>query len=203
MKALLFVAFLAGSSIATLADNNLLKNGDFASGSARWEGDGHIADSGGGNRGAPAPATKGIVVKLRHLDWTKVTQDFDGRWGKYTATITYSVSPDFKLSTKAEDYINLAQKLNLYLKAFDGTPGQWVFIINDPAGKRFHPVKIAPKIAPSGIQTITATVNVAAPPIKPGAEPVTGNGQGTKGFYLAFPPGEGTITLQSISLDVQ
>ena len=67
------------------ASKNLLKNGDFSSGINHWEGDCHTPDSSSFDPTAAAP-TSGVVVKLRHADWTKVTQDFDGKIGEYVAT---------------------------------------------------------------------------------------------------------------------
>ena len=187
MKTLILVAFLA-SSLALMADNNLLKNGDFSSGINFWDGDCRTPDSGAVDFNTPAATSTGVVVRLRHLDWTKVTQDFDGNIGDYIATISYSVSPDLKFSDKAEDYQNITEKSELTrLKDLKSDPGQWVLIINDLGILRYTYWKIVPKIA-AGIQTVNAHVKLDSDATE------------KKGFYLLFPPGEGTITLHSITL---
>ena len=86
---------LAASTVA-LADDNLLRNGDFSNGISHWDGDLHPPDSGGGDIAAPESQTSGAVIKLRKDEWSKITEDFEGRTGDYTLTINYSISDDLQ-----------------------------------------------------------------------------------------------------------
>jgi hypothetical protein len=188
MKKLVIVLVLL-SLINVRADTNLLQNGDFSDGIAHWEGDCHSPDSDSVDlSAASAPPTTGIVVKLRHSDWTKVTQDFDGNIGEYLLTLNYSFSPGLKFSTNPDDYQNVPAKEGFSLfRSFDSDPGSWVIILSDLGAARFSYWKIAPNMT-AGAQRALATVHLDS------------DDTHKKGFCLLFPPGDGIITLQSISL---
>jgi hypothetical protein len=188
MKIFALVLFLAGISVAS-ADDNLLRNGDFSSGLSHWEGDCHTVGSSTFDDSITSPPTAGIIVKLRHSDWSKVTQDFDGKVGVYTLTINYSVSPDLKFSDRIDDYTNVTGRLELAdLKPFDGNIGEWSLIITDLGANRYTFWKITPKPSASGTQTVNVQVHLDSDDYQ------------KKGFFLAFPPGTGFINLQSITL---
>ncbi len=188
MKTLALVFFLAGFSVAT-ADDNLLRNGDFSSGLSHWEGDCHTVASSTFDDSITSPPTTGVIVKLRHSDWSRVTQDFPGKVGVFTLTINYSVSPDIKFSDRADDYTNVPGRLDLNeLKPFDGAPGQWSVIVTDVGANRYTSWQITPKPGATGTQTVSAQVHLDS------------NDYQNKGFFLAFPPGAGYINLQSITL---
>lgn len=182
--ALIFLASMA----PVLADTNLLKNGNFENGINHWEGDCHTPDSSTFDPSVTAPAS-GVVVKLRHSDWTQVTQDFDGKVGIYRLSVTYTVSPGLKFSDRPDDYINVPGKLGYSrLRAFTGHLGNWVAIVNDLGAMHYTYWDITPKIDAPGAQTLTLRVQLDS------------NDDEKKGFYLVFPPGDGFITLQNISL---
>ena len=97
MKTLFVLFLLMGGSIAFADDENLLRNGDFSSGIAEWHGDCHGIGSATDDTGA----TSGIIVKLRSSEWTKVTQDFDGKAGNYLLTVVYTLGSGTTFSSKA------------------------------------------------------------------------------------------------------
>jgi hypothetical protein len=186
MKKLLLLGFLA-SSLTAFADDGLLQNGDFSNGLAEWEGDLHSAGSASDTSGA----TSGVVVKMR-TDWTKISQDFDGKAGNYLLTITYTVTPDFSLSDKKDDYVNVPGQLELTrLTSFDSPPGQWVIIINDLAVMQYTYWLVTPSTG-TGVQTVQRTVQLQS-----------SEAGGEKGFFLGFPPGNGSINILGISLKPQ
>lgn len=189
MKTLLLLVFLAGIS-AAVADDNLLQNGDFSRGIAHWEGDCHTPDSDVVDLSSnPTGNSSGVIVKLRHGDWSKMSQDFDGKVGEYLLTLTYSVSPDFKFSTRADDYVNTPAKIGLTaFLAFNTAPGEWVLFVTDMGAGHCSYWTISPKTNAPGVQKITTRVNLDS------------GDSAKKGFYLAFPPGEGFVTLQGITL---
>lgn len=192
MKKLAFFLILALPAVVLAddgdGDKNLLKNGDFSSGINHWEGDCHTPDSSSFDPTATAP-TSGVIIKLRHSDWTKVTQDFDGKIGEYIATVTYTVSPDLKFSTKQDDYIAVPGKLGFTrLSNFDSPPGDWILFINDLGAMHYTYWRITPKVDAPGAQKLTVQIQLDS------------DDSEKKGFFLAFPPGDGFITLQSIEL---
>jgi hypothetical protein len=144
MRLLLPGVLVLALALPLHADNNLLRNGDFSLGLADWVGDCHTPEANSDDLTQTAVPT-GVVVKLRHFDWTKMTQDFDGKAGDYQVTVTYSVSPDLKFSTKAEDYQNIPGKVGFNrLSAFGSNPGTWILIVNDLGNLRFNYWKITP-----------------------------------------------------------
>ena len=187
MKILALLVFLAGVT-AAVADDNLLKNGDFSNGITYWEGDCHTADGIALDLGE-APTTSGIIVKLRSFEWTKVTQDFDGNIGEYLLTITYAASSNMKFSDNPKDYTNVPAQLGFSrLRPFSSTPGDWVVIVNDLGAMHYTYWKISPHMGASGVQTLRLRVHLDS------------DASQKKGFYLIFPPGEGIINLLGLTL---
>jgi hypothetical protein len=185
MKTLFLLLFLAGASVALADDANLLKNGDFSSGIAEWHGDCHSIGSATDDTGA----TSGIIVKLRSHDWTKVTQDFDGKAGNYLLTVIYTLGAGTTFSQKPEDYSNVSGGLGLGgMSPFASTPSKWVVLISDTGTRHVSGWKVTPRLDTSGTQTLKADVWLNS------------GDSFRKGFFLGFPPGEGSINLQSITL---
>ena len=184
MKTLALLLLLAGASTA-FADTDLLQNGDFADGISHWEGDCHSV----GSASDDSSATTGVVIKLRDGDWTKISQDFDGKVGNYTLTVTYTVTPDIKFSLRPEDYKSTTLKMGLIgLVAASTTPGEWCVVVVDSGIHMYDYWQVSPKLDPNGVQKIMLKVDLGS-----GADH-------KKGFYLGFPPGSGSINLQSITL---
>ena len=188
MKTLPLLFLLITGAIAT-ADQNMLKNGDFSGGINHWEGDCHSISSTTFDSATVNPPTTGVIVKLRGSDWTKVTQNFDGKMGKYLLTVKYTVSPDLKFSSRTDNYDNIPSRLELArLVPFGVNVGQWAIVVTDYGADRYTYWKITPKIDPSATQTATCNVHIDS------------DATNTKTFCLGFPPGNGYMTLQSISL---
>jgi hypothetical protein len=189
MKTLFLLCFIAGSSLV-LADDaptltNILSNGDFSSGLSHWDGDCHTA----GNVADDSGATSGLVVQLRNGDWTKMGQDFEGKSGDYILTITYIPSTGLTMSTRPDDYTNTPLKMELNgLGPVSTMVGKWCIMVVDSGISRYEYWQVTPSLSGSGLQTIKAHVTLHS------------DDEHEKGFYLGFPPGNGTINLQSISL---
>jgi hypothetical protein len=183
MKTLALLLFLVGGS-AALADTDLLQNGKFVDGISHWDGDCHSP----GSSSDDSNATTGAVVKLRSGEWTKINQDFDGKTGTYLLTITYTSSPDLKFSQRTEDYANAPLKMGLAaLGPFNASLAKWCLIVVDTGIHRYNYWEITPTLS-TGVQTIKTTVQLNS------------DQSFKKGFFLGFPPGEGSINLQSITL---
>ena len=74
------------------------------------------------------------------------------------------------------------------LSPFDGTEGRWEVIVNDLGAMHYRYWPITPNLTDSGVQTVKTHV------------PLDSDDTDKKGFYLIFPPGHGSINIQSISL---
>ncbi len=85
----------------------VLKNANFSDGTTYWHGDVKPAASDLSNDLITNPSdAKGIMIELHSTSWTSVTQELRAKVAPPSAvlTITYQVSPDFKLSNRGEDY---------------------------------------------------------------------------------------------------
>jgi len=192
MKTLLLALLVLACTLPLQADN-WIQNGDFVDGITHWHGDGRSpADYAGDNPMVkPDPFTsKGLIIPLRHFDWTKVAQDFKGKIASGILTITYMVSPDLAFSTKADDYVNMPEKIHYNgWKPFNTSPGDWIIFVADfgsvPARGSYYMLK--PKLGSSDPQTYRAKIS--------GLTPLE-----DKTFTLAFPPGTGTVVILNVSL---
>ncbi len=186
MKKLILFIFLAAPLMAR-ADTNLFRNGDFSNGISHWEGDCHTPEAATQDLSSTPPPS-GVVVKLRHEIWTRVTQDFDGKIGQYVLTVTYTISPDLKFSTQRDNYTDIPSKLDIAGWApFECNPGQWMIVLWDAGAMHYGLWRFSPK-SDSGLQTATAQVQLDS------------DDSVKKTVYLIFPPGEGSINLRSISM---
>jgi hypothetical protein len=201
MKTLALFLLLAGATAALADNNNLLRNGDFSSGIAEWEGDCHSLTSEEATPdlsanpldAATATAAQGVIVKLRSQDWTKMYQDFEGKAGKYLLTISYSLSSDAKFSTSRQDYADIPAATGFSrFDSFSGTPGKWIVIVNDLGSMRFTYWEVAPQSS-SGAATQTFTAQVT----------LNSGDEEQKSLCLIFPPGAGQVTLKSVTLAPQ
>ena len=184
MKTLFVLFLLMGGSIAFADDENLLRNGDFSSGISHWEGNCHTPGSATDDMGA----TSGVIVKLRSGDWTKINQDFEAKPGNYILTITYTVSQGLTLSSRPEDYVGLPSKMGvaLWMMVHQPDPGEWLVLVVDTGVNFYTHWRLTPKLDPSGVQTVRLNVSLNS------------TDSFKKGFFLGFPPGSGTINIQSI-----
>ena len=76
----------------------VIKEGDFASGGANWQGDGR-----------PDPSGKGLAVTLNPSAWTRVYQTFTGdQRTLYSIEVTYRLSPGLTVSQNPSDYTDIS-----------------------------------------------------------------------------------------------
>jgi hypothetical protein len=191
MKALA-MTLLAFALALPLHADNLLQNGDFTDGITHWHGDGRSpADFASDNPLASSDpfTSKGLIIPLKHLDWTKVAQDFKGKSASGVMTITYMVSPDLAFSTKPDDYVNMPDHIGYDAwQAFNTPPGQWIVFLSDFGSAHGTYYEIKPKLGSSDVQTYREPVR--------GLTPFE-----DKTITLAFPPGSGTLVILSVSLE--
>jgi hypothetical protein len=190
MKTLLFALLCLACTLPLRADN-WLENGDFTDGIDHWYGNGRSpADFASDNPLASSDpfTSKGLIIPLKDMDWTKVAQDFKGKIASGVLSITYMVSPDLAFSNKREDYVNMPDHIGYDgWQAFNTPPGQWIIFISDFGSSRGSYYMLKPKLGSSDPQTYRARVS--------GLTPLE-----DKTLTLAFPPGTGTIVILNVSL---
>ena len=189
MKQLLVLVWLGLAPVSLTDNNNLLQNGDFSSGIAHWEGDYKTikAVSSSGPFSSTAPMT-GALVKLGSA-WSKVTQNFSAKVGDYVLTVKYALLPNLKFSTNPEDYGRVSTLLALpNVGGFGARTGQWCIIVFDASTGHSTFWKITPSHGSSG-QIFTCHIHLDSD-----------NDQEDRTLVLAFPPGNGSINLQNVSL---
>ena len=173
--------------------DNIIENSDFATGIDHWYGGGRSpADFANDNPlgGSDPFLSKGLIIPLKHMDWTHVAQDFKGKIASGTLTITYKISPDFAFSTKADDYVGIPAHIRYDLwQPFNTEPGTWMCLLSDFGGTPHGTyIQIKPKPGSSDVQTMRTRVS--------GLTPLE-----NKTITLAFPPGTGTLVVLSVTLD--
>jgi hypothetical protein len=189
MKKLALALLLLAPLTPAWAGDDLLENSDFSDGINHWYGNCKTpAEVLSEDADAPiSPTATGLVVKLRHNDWTKVTQDFEAKPGSLALSMTYSVSAGLTFSTRPDDYTNVPGSIGFSAwAAFASQPGQWVMMLCDIASGHATFWKITPKPG-----TAPQTYNTAFDGMKSDER---------KTICLAFPPGDGLIIFQKISL---
>jgi hypothetical protein len=170
-----------------------LKNSDFTDGLNGWEGDVEMASTAEDALAAPtlgetAPSqAPGVVIKLSRTDWTHVTQDFVPKAGQGTLTIVYKFSDDLAFSSNSKDYVNMPTLLGLGVEPFNITPGHFLAMFFAPTKTKVFYIDIAPETG-SPSQTFKTQIKHLA------------RNMGET-LYLAFPPGEGTVTLLQVGLE--
>jgi len=190
MKTFTLVALVFALALPLRADN-WLENGDFTDGLSHWHGGGRSpADFASDNplQASDPFTSKGLIIPLKHLDWTKVAQDFKGKSASGVMTITYMVSNDFAFSDKDDDYKNMPDHIGYDAwAAFNTLPGNWVVFLSDFGSSHGTYYEIKPKLGSTGVQTFHARII--------GLTPLA-----DKTITLAFPPGTGMLVVLSVSL---
>jgi hypothetical protein len=195
MRSLLFALVTLVCAIPLHADN-ALQNGDFTDGSNHWEGDGKTPDEYAQDNPSAAsdPLTsKGIIIELKPNSWSRISQDFNGAQGThYALHITYKVSPGTTLSNRADDYTNIASLIR-----FEGyenygflsiEPGHiWIMVKDFEESGGGYQERFAPNLGTTEIQKIDDPGLPMAP-------------SGRKITTVAFPPGNGTFVILSVSI---
>lgn len=187
MKQLLVLSWLYLAPVALADDNNLLQSGDFSSGIAHWKGAYETIQAASGPSSSMAPTT-GALVKLGST-WSKITQNFSAKIGDYVLSVKYALLPDLRFSTNPEDYGRVSTLLALpNVGAFGARIGQWCVIVFDTDTGNSTFWRITPSRG-SMSQTFTCRIHLDSD-----------NDQGGRTLVLAFPPGNGSINLQAVSL---
>ena len=191
------------------APGEVLKNATFSDGTTYWHGDCKPAGSNSStDLTTSASSTSGLMVELHSTSWTKVTQELRSKPAPASSilTITYQVSPDFKLSDRTEDYGNCGPGAGFEGANIPSLPGKLVAFIDVPPVSRasISPYGEITKVkiyndhvtyayitpaADQSPQTFTATMR----PHPPTAE-------SHQTVCLTIPPGSGSITFTKISL---
>jgi hypothetical protein len=153
----------------------LIRDGNFAGG-MYWEGD-----------GGADPSGRGLAVRLNPSSWTRVYQAFSGDAGTiYSIEVTYRLSPGLTLSQDPADYANISERLEISgFEKFSSEgipPGNFYGTIGDPNSTTISCEFFAPQLGSTDVQDYQHTY-----------PPIPANGNNT--FALAFPPGNGTVTL--------
>jgi hypothetical protein len=165
--------------VRSIPVGGLVKEGDFASGGLNWEGD-----------GGSGPGGKGVEVKLNPSAWTRVYQTFAGdQRTLYSIEVTYRFSPGLAVSQNPSDYAEISKRLQIpgfeRYGSIGISPGEFYGTIGDPTSKSITCEVYSPQYGSTAVQDYQHTY-AAIPP----------NGNNT--FALAFPPGTGTVTLQTV-----
>ena len=157
----------------------VVKEGDFASGGASWQGDGKADPSG-----------KGLAVTLNPSSWTRVYQTFPGdQRTAYSIEVTYRLSPGLTVSQNPSDYTDITKRIQI--PDFDKygsiglSPGDFYGTIGDPTSPSMSMELFSPRYGTTDVQDYQHTY-----------PPVPANGNDT--FAVAFPPGTGTVTLLTV-----
>jgi hypothetical protein len=184
MKFYALFLLMAVAPCAWAAAADVLQNGNFADGLSHWNGDCRAPDVTGAN------AASGASVELGE-EWTKFTQIFDAPKGHYVVSITFVLTPGTAFAGEVKDYRKVPKKLGFSaLKEFRLKRGEFCFIVTDAAAKRFAYCGVKPLRNDSASQTVTGELPLDQP-----ADQQT--------FCVAFPPGHGVVTVQSVSMTAQ
>jgi hypothetical protein len=174
---------IAASPLFARAD--ILANGNFSDGTAHWRGDGHDLSDG----------SPGIIIQLDPSKWTQISQTFNTRENALDFSVSFQTSSDFSLSTDPNSTIgnilSIADLADMTGTRFKNSihvdSGLWLLMVVDPAEAMMTYYKIKTKPGSTDVQTTkNAVPRLVA--------------HENKTIFLAFPPGQGTITLLNIAL---
>jgi hypothetical protein len=172
------------------AEPDILLNSNFAEGHAHWKGDAldiETPDAPKLMRAAVTTTPAGVAIKLKRDQWTKIFQTFIVRDPKLFYTVTFRLSPDYKLISQNNDDTSSADFTDVEaINAAIPLPEQnWTLLLagGSTAQRALHP-DLNKRSEPQSISGRLSDLN-------PGIEAV---------LVIAFPPGKGTVTLSSISL---
>jgi hypothetical protein len=184
VKLLLLVLVLA-VGMARASATDILANGDFANGSAHWDGD-RVTDTDATN----------LVITLKHDTWTKISQVFHSADSALKVHVSYTLS---------EDCTFLPQN---GMAGFSLTDG----VIKDITGQQIANIGMSP-IPMGGFLSVIVDLtkplvfsSILGGKVNTDTQTASGffydlNPNEEKTFYLAFPPGKGTVTLTGIVLE--
>jgi hypothetical protein len=176
----------------TLRADNYLQNGDFSAGTDHWRGDGKTpADMAPSDPFAkPDPLlSKGLIIPLKDRQWTKITQNFRTKTNRLIMTVVYVLSPGLTFSDRDEDYTDIPKQIdNELYRPFNLGKHQWLALFTDFGnGAKGTYYRLNTKLGSTEIQVIRAPVSQLSP-------------LEDEVLTIAFPPGQGNVVLQNISL---
>jgi len=198
---LVIALFLVVAFSFPTSASDLLLNGDFHDGTTHWHGDGEAVDG-----------TPGLVIRLRKDRWTAVCQRFSAEAKNLKLKVTYSISDGSTLLAKGSSdelipsfsatALERATGLANHIYETAMHPGEWLAMTVDPSGYNSgsHPVYVNNRYNDDD----SSSGNNGSDP----GNPRTFSTVLYHYMYfqdsslcLAFPPGEGTVTITNVELD--
>jgi hypothetical protein len=172
----------APPSPPSIPATSLVQNGDFSQGIANWEGDA---------KPAVAP-DKGITIRLDPVAWTRVYQTFpSGSGTQFSIQVNYKLSPGMYTSDDPANCADITQKINLvgfeHYHSQTVKPHQFYGTLGNPSDTFISSEVYDPDFSTADVQNYQHTY----PPIPASPQKI---------FCLAFPPGNGTVTLLGIAV---
>ena len=183
LKPLIAGLFLALGLPLSVHSTELIQNGNFSAGTDSWHGD--VTDSTSPDS-LGAPSTTGFTLPLSSDHWTKIYQDFNSSPGQLQVTVMYKYSPDTTFSTNKDDYHNVSGSIGYNAWKRFGIPvGNWCLFLSDFGPDKGKYFKIHSKVGSDQVQGFTAHS------VERDSE--------RKTITLAFPPGQGSVTILLVS----
>ena len=175
---------------------DIILNGDFHDGTTHWHGDGQAVDG-----------TPGLSIELKSDRWTAVYQRFSAECKTFKLKITYSISDDCTLLTKksADDLVpsftsialERATGLANHIYDVEMQSGQWVVMAVDPSGYNTSQQTVYLNNRYGGDGSSSSGSDVGNPRTFTATMYHYAYFQ-DQSLCLAFPPGQGTITITKI-----
>lgn len=190
MKTFVFSLLVLACVIIPLRAD-ILVNGNFADGKAHWRGDAQPLDQ----SDLSNPTTSaGVTITLKKDKWTKIYQVFTTKEKKLQYSITFKLSSDYGLDQSYDNsstggFVPRSPGLDdiegIYPLSLYWWKNSWILVPYELGS--YSEIYLKPDVQKPDTQTLTGTIHGFV-------------GDTEKILLIAFPPGEGTITLQNISL---
>jgi hypothetical protein len=187
LSGLALALLLTVLSTSMIRADDIILNGDFSDGKTHWHGDGDVPDIGGS-----------LVITLKPDKWTVVYQEFSAEATQVRLKITYSYSADCTLAQPRSpdtlvppldaDSLEAATGLPNVIGNIN-LPGTAAWMVVMTSGGRFrgeHPVYA--KSSDSNPRTYATTLTEWSRQFN------------ADDLCLAFPPGQGTVTITSVKV---
>jgi hypothetical protein len=188
MKRAALILFVLACTLPLRAD--ILVNSNFTDGRAHWRGDAKDLDT-SGDLSNPS-LQGGVIITLKKDKWSKVFQTFPVRNAKLYYTITFKLSPDYKIAPRlgtGSDAFSSADLTDVPGRmSGDFDENAWHLIVRNtgsPWEASFQ--MLYPDPSKPSPQTLTGRVGE----LPTDTEAV---------LLLLIPPGEGSVTLLKVSL---
>jgi hypothetical protein len=181
----LYLAGLLFAACAGAVHADILANGDFTQGSAHWQGD----------RATNTDAST-LTITLKPDTWTKIYQDFHSADAALKLHVSYELSPDCTFLPQngmAQFFVSNQVVLDItgarvaMVNTIPIPVGGFLGVVSDPSKPLIFTAIMRGRVT-GEIQDSEGFFY----DLNPHAE---------KKFYLAFPPGNGTVTLTHIGLE--